>query len=108
MAERVYLRPTGFVDAPFGLDGKVERLAGGLLWFAAVEVIVMDGGTRLSSDLVPVERMEGLLSGLPDKARRAWMNLTAPRPPRSWRAPRGPRLPHLHKRRRPRSCRESR
>ena len=33
------LRPTGFVDAPFGLDGKVARLAGGLGWFSAVEMI---------------------------------------------------------------------
>jgi dihydropteroate synthase len=81
MAERVYLRPTGFVDAPFGLDGKVERLAGGLLWFAAVEVTVMDGRNRVSSDLVPVEAIAGVLSGLPDQARRAWSNLTSPRPP---------------------------
>src|SRR3546814_15565733 len=27
---RVYLRPTGFIDAPFGHDGKALRLAGGL------------------------------------------------------------------------------
>jgi len=81
MAERVYLRPTGFVDAPFGLDGKVERLAGGLLWFAAVEVTVMDGRTRVSSDLVPVTGIEHVLSGLPDHARGAWSSLTAPRPP---------------------------
>jgi dihydropteroate synthase len=81
MAERVYLRPTGFVDAPFGLDGKVARLAGGLLWSGAVEVTLMDGRTRVSSDLVPVAGIEELLSGLPSEARRAWANLTAPRPP---------------------------
>jgi dihydropteroate synthase len=81
MAERVYLRPTGFVDAPFGLDGKVERLAGGLLWFAAVEVTAMDGRTRLSSELVPVEGFGDVLGGLPDHARRAWTHLTTPRAP---------------------------
>lgn len=81
MAERVYLRPTGFVDAPFGLDGKVERLAGGLLWFAAVEVIVMDGTSRISSDLVAVEAMGEALNRLTEDARRAWINLTTPRPP---------------------------
>lgn len=81
MAVRAYLRPTAFVDAPFGLDGKVERLAGGLAWFSAVEVVVMDARTRLSSDLVPVEAIGGLLADLPDEARRAWINLTAPRPP---------------------------
>lgn len=76
MAERVYLRPTGFVDAPFGLDGKVERLAGGLSWFSAVEVTV--GG---ATDLVPVEAIGDALNTLPEAARRAWINLTAPRPP---------------------------
>jgi dihydropteroate synthase len=81
MAERVYLRPTGFVDAPFGLDGKVERLAGGLLWFAAVEVTAMDGAARVSSDLVTVEAMAEALNRLPGDARRAWASLTTPRPP---------------------------
>jgi len=81
MALRTYLRPTAFVDAPFGLDGKVERLAGGLLWFAAVEVTVTDGAVRVSNDLVPVEAIGDLLGSLPDEARRAWINLTTPRPP---------------------------
>src|SRR4051812_21098282 len=53
MAERTYLRPTGFVDAPFGHDGKVARLAGGLGWFASVELIGPDG-----KELVPVEGIE--------------------------------------------------
>lgn len=39
---RVYLRPTAFVDAPFGHDGKVARLAGGLIWFSSVEAIGPD------------------------------------------------------------------
>src|SRR5688500_10732661 len=81
MAERVYLRPTGFVDAPFGLDGKVERLAGGLLWFSAVEVVVMDGTSRVSSDLVAVVAIGEVLARLTEHARRAWINLTTPRPP---------------------------
>ena len=76
MAERVYLRPTAFVDAPFGLDGKVERLAGGLVWFSAVEVTV--GG---ETDLVPVEAIGDVLNTLPESARKAWINITAPRPP---------------------------
>jgi dihydropteroate synthase len=75
MAERVYLRPTAFVDAPFGLDGKVERLAGGLTWFSAVEISA-NGAT----DLVPVETIGDVLNTLPEAARRAWINLTAPRP----------------------------
>ena len=81
MAERAYLRPTAFVDAPFGLDGKVERLAGGLAWFSAVEIVSMDGRRRTSSELVPVEVIGDALNGLPEEARRAWINIAAPRAP---------------------------
>ena len=73
MAAQTYLRPTGFVDAPFGHDGKVARLAGGLQYFASVEIVGPDG-----AELVPVEGIEARL----DEAGRAtWANLTAPRPP---------------------------
>ncbi|HEX8511595.1 MAG TPA: dihydropteroate synthase [Allosphingosinicella sp.] len=80
MTLRHYLRPTAFVDAPFGHDGKVERLAGGMLWFAAVERVTMDGNSLVSSELVPVERAQALLD-LGGKAELAWRNLTTPRPP---------------------------
>jgi dihydropteroate synthase len=69
----IYLRPTGFVDAPFGLDGRVARLAGGLQFFSAVEMIGQEGTT-----LVPVEGIEARL----DEAGQAiWANLTSPRAP---------------------------
>ena len=68
------IRPTGFVDSPFGHDGKVARLAGGLNWFASVDLIHADG-TR---ELVPVERVEARF----DEAMAAsWARITAPRPP---------------------------
>ena len=54
---RSFARP-GFVDSPFGHDGKVARLAGGLNWFAAVELISIDGNRRVSTELVPVEGIE--------------------------------------------------
>ena len=73
MTEQIYLRPTGFVDAPFGHDGKVARLAGGLCWFAAVEMIGPDG-----AELVPVEGIEARLG---DAERAIWARLTAPRAP---------------------------
>src|SRR5687768_14307390 len=76
MADRIYLRPAAFVDAPFGLDGRVARLAGGLSWFSAVELIG-DGGT----ELVPVDALEARLAGLGDAAQAAWASLIAPRPP---------------------------
>jgi dihydropteroate synthase len=81
MTQSAYLRPTAFVDAPFGLDGEVERLAGGLAWFSAVEITRMDGRTRVSTELVPAEAIEAALADLPDSARSVWAHLTTPRPP---------------------------
>ena len=74
----LYLRPTAFIDAPFGIDGHCARLAGGLTWFSAVEVI-----TRTHKQLVPVDRIDAFRAALPDRARFDWLwqNLTAPRPP---------------------------
>jgi dihydropteroate synthase len=73
MTARLYLRPTGFVDAPFGHDGKVARLAGGLQFFSAVEMIGPDG-----TELVPVAGIEARL----DEAGAAvWARLISARPP---------------------------
>jgi dihydropteroate synthase len=73
MTDRTYLRPAGFVDAPFGHDGKVARLAGGLQWFALAERIGPDG-----AELVPVDGIEARLG---EAERAVWARLTAPRPP---------------------------
>jgi len=62
---RLYLRPTAFIDAPHGHDGQALRLAGGLLWFSAVELIVVDGGQRIRQQLVPVEQLQTILQTLP-------------------------------------------
>ncbi|MCA1653127.1 MAG: dihydropteroate synthase [Sphingomicrobium sp.] len=77
MAIRTLLRPTGFVDAPFGHDGKVARLAGGLNWFASVELLHVEGCRRVSTELVPVEGIEARLD---DVMGANWQRLTAPRP----------------------------
>jgi dihydropteroate synthase len=78
MEPRTLLRPTAFVDSPFGNDGKVARLAGGLNWFAAVELIRIEGRNRLSTELVPVEGIEGRF----DQAMASqWNALTSPRSP---------------------------
>jgi dihydropteroate synthase len=73
MTGKTYLRPTGFVDAPFGHDGKVARLAGGLQFFASVEII-SDAG----AELVPVEGIEARLD---EAAHATWQRLTSPRAP---------------------------
>src|SRR3546814_11122410 len=55
---RVYLRPTGFIDAPFGHAGKAFRLAGGLPWFSASELITAQGDKRILSERDPVARLQ--------------------------------------------------
>jgi dihydropteroate synthase len=77
----VFLRPTAFVDSPFGHDGKVARLAGGMMWFSAVEAIVWDGTRRASTELVTVERIQKTIDNMPADAEVAWENLTTPRAP---------------------------
>jgi len=74
MNARIYLRPTGFVDAPFGHDGKVARLAGGLNWFSAVEIIREDG-----EELVSVPELEARLPDLDENVRTTWANITGSR-----------------------------
>lgn len=75
---RTLLRPTGFIDSPFGCDGKVARLAGGLNWFASVELIGIDGNVRKSAELVPVELIEDRFD---EDMAKQWKALTAPRAP---------------------------
>jgi dihydropteroate synthase len=75
---RTLIRPTGFVDSPFGHDGKVARLAGGLNWFGLVELIRVEDNRRVSSEIVPVEGIEARL----DEVMAAdWTRITAPRAP---------------------------
>src|SRR3954447_10672694 len=73
---RTLLRPTAFVDSPFGHDGKVARLAGGLNWFASVELLRVEGHRRTASELVPVE---GIESRFDDDMAAQWIALTATR-----------------------------
>jgi dihydropteroate synthase len=75
---RTLLRPTAFVDSPFGHDGKVARLAGGLNWFAAVELIRVEDDVRIGTELVPVEGIEDRFD---EDMARQWSALTAPRAP---------------------------
>ena len=73
MTSETYLRPAAFVDSPVGLDGLCQRLAGGLTWFSAVEVLERDGeGVRRG--LVPVAEAAERFAEHP-----AWQRLNAPR-----------------------------
>jgi dihydropteroate synthase len=75
---RTLIRPTGFVDSPFGHDGKVARLAGGLNWFGLVELIKVDGKKRVSTEMVPVQAIEDRLD---EPLAADWARITATRAP---------------------------
>jgi dihydropteroate synthase len=76
MTTRTLIRPTGFVDSPFGFDGKVARLAGGLTWFGLVELIKVEGNRRAATEIVPVEGIEDRF----DEVMAAdWARITSPR-----------------------------
>lgn len=75
---RTLLRPTAFVDSPFGHDGKVARLAGGLAWFSAVEILAINDGVRTGTELLSVQDLENRLD---DDLSEQWERLTAVRAP---------------------------
>jgi dihydropteroate synthase len=75
---RTLIRPTAFVDSPFGHDEKVARLAGGLNWFAAVELLTIEGNRRGAAELVPVEQLEARLD---EQLAAQWSALTGTREP---------------------------
>lgn len=68
MARRHYLRPEAFVETPVGNDGQVARLAGGLLWHAAYQLIAVEG-PRITRQLVPVAEIDAVIAALPDAER---------------------------------------
>lgn len=70
----LHLRPIQFVDTPVDRDGEVARLAGGMLWFSAYEVIE-DGRRRT----VPVADLGPLLRD--DRAARLHAAITGSRAP---------------------------
>jgi len=75
-AARLYLRPVQLADSPVGRDGEVVRLAGGLSWCSAFELIARKDGKRVLQRTVPV-------ADLPDDPRIAAIlqRITAPRAP---------------------------
>lgn len=75
-AARPYLRPIQFVDTPVGRDGEVARLAGGLLWFSAYELIAVEHGKRVLQRTLSIAEAEADPRLAPIAAR-----ITAPRPP---------------------------
>ena len=72
----LYLRPINFIDSPQQHDGASARLAGTMLWFCAIELIVRDGSDKTRS-IVPVAQCHTLH----DAAQIIYANLTSARAP---------------------------
>ncbi len=77
---RLYLRPTGFVDGPYDAPGHAVNLAGGLCWFAQVQLIARTDTQRTLSCILPVAQMPSLIARHSALA-APWQALTRPRPP---------------------------
>ncbi|MGN6818358.1 MAG: dihydropteroate synthase [Sphingomonas sp.] len=73
---KLHLRPVQFADTPIGRDGEVARLAGGMQWFAAYEVI--EGGARRT---VPIAEFARTLCANDERAAELHTIITAPRAP---------------------------
>lgn len=71
----MHLRPVQFVDTPIGRDGDVARLAGGMLWFAAYEVIA--GKQRRTVAIADLDQV----LGQDEAAIRIHRAITTPRAP---------------------------
>jgi dihydropteroate synthase len=73
---KLYLRPVQLADSPVDRDGEVARLAGGLSWCSAFELIARKDGKRVLQRTIAV-------ADLPDDPRiaAALQRITAPRAP---------------------------
>lgn len=72
----LHLRPVQFVDTPVGREGEVARLAGGMQWFAAYEVI--EGAAART---VPIAVFERTLWAEDERAAALHRAITGPRAP---------------------------
>ena len=72
----MHLRPVQFADTPVGRDGEVARIAGGMQWFAAYEVIA-DGERRT----VPIAEFDKTIGANDERAAALHAAITASRPP---------------------------
>lgn len=80
----IYLRPVHFIESPQQHDGLTARLAGGMIWFSAVEVISRHDG-NFARAIIPVSAWEDALAALPsaicERAETLFSRITAPRSP---------------------------
>lgn len=72
---QLYLRPVQFANSPIERGGEVARLAGGLTWFSAYELIAVENGKRVLQYTLPVGDLPA-----DDRLQAIAARITAPRP----------------------------
>jgi dihydropteroate synthase len=78
----LHLRPVQLVDTPVGLDGQAARLAGGMQWFAAYELLVPASGVRTTIVLADFPRLlERVSSAQGERLETLHRRITAQRAP---------------------------
>jgi dihydropteroate synthase len=78
---RLYLRPTGFVESPQQHDGRAARLAGTMLWFSQVELIMPNQPRALVAVSEWDAFAETLAAAQQERASILFQRLTGPRAP---------------------------
>ncbi|MEY3940636.1 MAG: hypothetical protein RLZZ604_1096 [Pseudomonadota bacterium] len=80
---KIYLRPTGFVESPQRHEGECLRLAGHMLWFSQFEVIRRTAAST-QRQMVSVSQWDKFADALPDEERQKagtlFERITAARP----------------------------
>ncbi len=79
---QLYLRPISYIESPQHHDGMTARLAGGMLWFAAIELTVHQS-FGVQRTIVPVQQWAEATALLPERlstrAALLYTRLTMPR-----------------------------
>lgn len=81
---KIYLRPVHFIESPQQHDGQTVKLAGGMLWFAGLEIIAHQNGSMYRA-IVPVSEWDDALRSLHEnialRASQLFSRITAVRAP---------------------------
>ena len=81
-AAKIYLRPINFIESPQHHDGETARLAGGLIWFSGVELVLKHDGA-ITRSIVAVANWEAAVASMPApvavRAASLFGRLTLPR-----------------------------
>ena len=85
MTDQIYIRPVGFVPGPQHEEGKVIRLAGGMVYAQRFAVVLRQDGKFTRRWVCDTDTIGEVLAGLPasvsDEAQAQLTNLTLKHPP---------------------------